>query len=165
LRHRRPIYRFSAPVFPSENNHEQSGVIRFRPRGCFHSASTGGGYYPADRKTQACRASTFTKNTVGKMHCPPAKTEVFFWDASCRGFGVRALKSGQRSWIYQYRDEHGGTRRIVLGDLSAVRLDDAHKDARRKAADVAHGANPSAERKAKRNAGTGPTRATSPVRS
>jgi hypothetical protein len=96
----------------------------------------------------------FTKNTVGKMHCPPTKTEKFFWDASCRGFGIRALRSGQRSWIYQYRDEHGRTRRIVLGDVSAVSLDNAREEARLKAADVAHGANPSVERKAKRTAGT-----------
>jgi integrase len=105
-------------------------------------------------KPKRAEPGTFTKNAVGKMHCPPTKPEKFFWDASCRGFGIRALRSGQRSWIYQYRDEHGGTRRIVLGNLSAVSLDDARKEARRKAAGVAHGANPSAERKAKRNAGT-----------
>src|SRR5437868_1860068 len=75
---------------------------------------------------------TFTKNAIRKMHCPPAKLEKFFWDASCRGFGIRALRSGQRSWIYQYRDEHGRTRRIVLGDVSAVSLDVARDEARRK---------------------------------
>lgn len=97
---------------------------------------------------------TFTKAAVRRMQCPPAQREKFFWDAACRGFGIRALQSGRRSWIYQYRDEHGRTRRIVLGDVSAVTLEDARDEARRKAASVAHGANPALERKTKRNAGT-----------
>jgi integrase len=88
------------------------------------------------------------------MCCPPGQTEKFFWDGDCRGLGIRALGSGRRSWIFQYRDQHGRTRRIVLGDLSVVSLDDARQEARRKAASVARGANPSVERKAKRTAGT-----------
>ena len=88
------------------------------------------------------------------MHCPPEKREQLFWDASCRGFGIRALSSGRRSWIFQYRDQYGRTRRTVLGDVSVIGLDDAREEARRKAASVAHGANPSVERRAKRAAGT-----------
>ena len=100
------------------------------------------------------KAGTFTKATVRRMQCSPRQEEKFFWDAGCRGFGIRALRSGRRSWIYQYRDEHGRTRRIVLGDVSAVRLDVAREEARQKAASVAQGANPSVERRAKRTAGT-----------
>ena len=96
----------------------------------------------------------FTKITVRRMQCPPERAEGFFWDASCRGFGIRALRSGRRSWIYQYRDEHGRTRRIVLGDMSAVSLEDARETAHRTAANVAHGTNPSVERKKRRAAGT-----------
>jgi integrase len=88
------------------------------------------------------------------MYCPPGKSEALFWDATCRGFGIRALKSGRRSWIYQYRDEHKRTRRIAIGDLSAVSLDAARTVARRYAAHVSQGANPSTERKAKRTAAT-----------
>jgi integrase len=95
-----------------------------------------------------------TKATVRKMCCPPGQTEKFYWDRDCRGLGIRALGSGRRSWIFQYRDLHGRTRRIVLGDLSVVSLDDAREEARRKAASITHGANPSVERKAKRRAGT-----------
>lgn len=88
------------------------------------------------------------------MRCSPGKGESLFWDAAVRGFGMRALRSGRRSWIYQYRDEHGRTRRIVLGDVSAVGLEAAREAARQKAASIAQGANPSAERKKKRSAGT-----------
>ncbi|MGA9194479.1 MAG: integrase arm-type DNA-binding domain-containing protein [Pseudolabrys sp.] len=96
----------------------------------------------------------FTKATVRRMQCNSGKQEKFFWDAACRGFGIRALRSGQRSWIYQYRDEHGRTRRIVLGNVSAVSLEDARAAARRTAASVAQGTNPSVERKKKRSTGT-----------
>src|SRR5262245_21738943 len=65
-------------------------------------------------------ATGFTRTSINKMHCPPGKSEALFWDTTCRGFGLRALKSGRRSWIYQYRDEHKRTRRIAIGDVSAV---------------------------------------------
>ena len=97
---------------------------------------------------------TFTKVTVRKMQCPLGQAEKFFWDTGCRGFGIRALRTGRRSWIFQYRDEHARTRRIVLGDVSTVELEDARNAARRTAASIAHGSNPSVDRKKKRAAGS-----------
>jgi integrase len=105
------------------------------------------------RRSRA-QPGSFTKATVPRMQCPPGRKERFFWDTGCRGFGLRALRSGRRSWVYQYRDQHGRTRRIALGDVSSVGLDAAREEARRKAAGVAQGANPSVERKAKRTAGS-----------
>src|SRR5262249_25968276 len=104
---------------------------------------------PIAKPTRA-RSGSFTKATLRSMQCPPGQAEKFFWDAGCRGFGVRALRSGRRSWMYQYRDEHGRTRRVTLGDVSAVSLEDARDAARRTAASVAQGSNPSADRKKKR---------------
>src|SRR6516162_11892849 len=97
-------------------------------------------------------SGSFTRASINKMHCPPGKFEALFWDTACRGFGIRALKSGRRSWIYQYRDEHKRTRRIAIGDVSAVSLDTARAVARRYAANVTQGANPSVQRKAKHTA-------------
>jgi integrase len=96
----------------------------------------------------------FTQATMRKMDCSPGQTESFFWDAGFHGFGIRALRSGRRSWIFQYRDEHGRTRRIALGDASAVSLQEARTAAQRAAARIAHGGNPSVERKKKRTSGT-----------
>jgi Arm DNA-binding domain len=76
----------------------------------------------------------FTKTSVSKMCCPAGKREALFWDASCRGFGLRALPSGHRTWIYQYRNEHKRTRRIALGDVTAVPLEAARRSARQLAA-------------------------------
>ena len=100
-------------------------------------------------KRNATRPSLFTKVGVGKLRCPAGKAEALFWDASCRGFGLRALASGH---IYQYRDEHKRTRRMALGDVSAVSLDAARQAARQHAASVTQGANPSANRKANKSA-------------
>ena len=103
-------------------------------------------------KRNALRPRVFTKMSIGKLHCPTGKQEALFWDASCRGFGLRALASGRRTWIYQYRDEHKRTRRIALGDVSAVTLDAARRAARQHAASVTQGDNPSVERNAKKAA-------------
>jgi integrase len=108
---------------------------------------------PAAKRNRTA-ASTFTKATVRKMQCSPGQQERLFWDAALRGFGMRALRSGRRSWIYQYRDEHARTRRMVLGDVSAVDLEAAREVARQKAASVAQGVNPSVERRKRRTAGT-----------
>lgn len=105
-------------------------------------------------KHKRTAASTFSKATIRKMQCSSGAEEKLFWDAALRGFGMRTLRSGRRSWIYQYRDEHARTRRMVLGDVSAVSLEAAREVARKKAAQVAQGANPSVERKRKRTAGT-----------
>jgi integrase len=120
---------FASTVLPSAE------VIKFRPV-----------------KRIAHQARGFTKVSISKMHCSKGEQEALFWDPSCRGFGMRALKSGRRTWIYQYRDEHKRTRRIALGDVSAVGLDAARQAARQHAASVTQGANPSVERKGKKNA-------------
>ena len=98
-------------------------------------------------KRKPVEPCAFTKATVRKLQCPAGRAEAFFWDAACRGFGVRALKSGRRSWVFQYRDRHGRTRRIALGDLTAVALEDAREVARRTAAGVVQGSNPSVDRR------------------
>lgn len=91
-------------------------------------------------KRNALQSGTFTKTSISRMHCPQGNREALFWDASCRGFGLRALSSGRRSWIFQYRDEHKRTRRIALGDVSAVSLEVARQAARQHAAGVTQGA-------------------------
>ena len=106
----------------------------------------------AAAKPKSTQPRPFTKANVSKMHCPPGKTEALFWDPNCRGFGLRALPSGRRTWLYQYRNEHQRTRRMTLGDVSAVSPEAARRAARLQAAKVAQGADPSAERKETRGA-------------
>jgi Arm DNA-binding domain len=110
--------------------------------------------HPNSKQQYSTKSCKFTKTIVNSLRCPPEKSETFFWDASCAGFGMRALSSGRRTWIFQYRDEHRRTRRIALGDVSAVSLDIARQAARQHAATVTQGGNPSVERKSKRQAAT-----------
>ncbi len=107
---------------------------------------------PIRDKADISRNTSFTKANVAKMRCPPGTREVFFWDTTCRGFGLRALSSGRRSWVYQYRDEHKRTRRMSLGDVSAVSLEAARASARQHAATVTQGGNPSVQRRSKNRA-------------
>jgi hypothetical protein len=100
------------------------------------------------------KAAPFTVAAVRKMHCPAGRSEAFFWDTAVNGLGIRALASGRRSWVMQYRDEHGRTRRIALGDLRNVDLDAARAAARQHSASIVKGGNPAIERKAKRHAVT-----------
>ena len=37
-----------------------------------------------------------------------------FWDAELHGFGLMVTERGHRSWIYQYRNRQGSTRRITI---------------------------------------------------
>jgi integrase len=106
----------------------------------------------ATNKPAPAVSKSFSKSSINGMRCPPGRSEAFFWDAGCRGFGIRVLKSGRRSWIFQYRDEHSRTRRVALGDVSAVGLDTARATAKQLAAKVTQGLNPSVERKRKRQA-------------
>ena len=45
----------------------------------------------------------------------PQTTEYFAWDSTLPGFGVRVLVSGRKTYLIQYRDAHGRTRRYALG--------------------------------------------------
>jgi integrase len=109
---------------------------------------------PSTKRRHHAAPRAFTKLMIRRMRCPAGQTEVFYWDPSCRGFGMRALSSGRRTWVYQYRDEYNRTRRMALGDVSAVSLEAARDAARQQAAGVAHGRNPSVDRQARRTAGS-----------
>jgi Arm domain-containing DNA-binding protein/integrase-like protein len=62
---------------------------------------------------------------------PSGKIDHIEWDEEFPGFGVR-LRAGRsrvsRKWIYQY-DIVGRTRRITLGNVNAISIQDARKTA------------------------------------
>jgi integrase len=76
--------------------------------------------------------------------------DVFIWDSELRGFGVRVKPSGVRTFLIQYRNVEGRTRRLVLGQYGALTPENARDLAREKLAGVAKGEDPSAERHAVR---------------
>lgn len=59
-----------------------------------------------------------TKSLVDALE--PSKVGVkgsyrFAWDQELRGFGVQVMPSGLKSFVLQYRNAEGRSRRMVLG--------------------------------------------------
>jgi hypothetical protein len=63
-----------------------------------------------------------------------------------RGFGIRARPSGLKTFLIQYRNVEGRTRRLVLGQYGVLTPEIARHLARKKLTAVADGADPSADR-------------------
>jgi len=80
----------------------------------------------------------------------PAARDVWLWDDSLLGFGLRLTPGGARTFVIQYRTPAGKTRRLAIGRHGRVTPEQARKIAAAKIASVAAGADPSAERRAAR---------------
>ena len=58
-----------------------------------------------------------------------AATDYQIWDTKVRGLGVQVYPSGARSFILQYRNAVGRTRKIVLGRYGTLTADQAREKA------------------------------------
>jgi integrase len=74
------------------------------------------------------------------------------WDDQLPGFGLRVLKSGRRSYVVRFRTATGTDRLMTIGTADELHPDAARELARQTKADVRHGKDPGAERKARRAA-------------
>ena len=67
-----------------------------------------------------------------KQAVDSAATEAgdkFLWDDSLPGFGVRVKKSGLKTFIVQYRNSAGRSRRGAIGRYGVLTLAEARKEA------------------------------------
>ena len=90
---------------------------------------------------------------IARRILPPERGSRILYDQTVKGFGLRVTSKGAKSWIQNYR-ANGRERRLTIGrfpDFSATAARDRAKALKRRIAD---GADPMAERHAKRNAPT-----------
>jgi integrase len=98
-------------------------------------------------------AITISKRTVDQAK--PGERDLFLWDQTLPGFGLKVTPAGARVYIVQYRTGGRGspTKRVTIGRHGAPW---APEQARRKAkailGDVAGGADPAAEKRAEKEA-------------
>lgn len=101
-------------------------------------------------------AIKISKRTVDALE-PGAKPYIAF-DADLKGFGVRVMPSGGRAFVVEYRPNGGGranhVRRVTLGRMGALTPEQARRAAQDLLARVRLGADPAAEKLAKRAAAT-----------
>jgi integrase len=94
-----------------------------------------------------------TKRVVDALAPSKTKTGYFVWDDEIKGFGVRVMPSGRKTFLVQYRTG-GRTQRYKLGVYGHVTADQAREHAKRILGDVASSENPADARAIHRKAPT-----------
>jgi integrase len=96
-----------------------------------------------------------TKRVVDALRPERSGKDVFRWDAgdgALKGFGIRMKPSGAASYLVQYRNKEGRTRRLVIGKMGTLTPDEARTLAADALKAATRGGDPSAERHAVRGA-------------
>lgn len=87
-------------------------------------------------------------------HAKASSSDLFIWDSSLPGFGMRIKPTGVKSFVLQYRNRQGRSRRQTIGRYGTLTLDQARRLARNELASTAHGRDPRQERIDQRQATT-----------
>ena len=93
-----------------------------------------------------------TKRAVDALK--PQEKDVVVWDDDLPGFGIRVKSSGVKSYIFQYRNEGGRSKRATLGRHGGLTADAARKQAMQLKVSVAKGSDPVTEKTIARKAPT-----------
>src|SRR5262245_42955772 len=94
-----------------------------------------------------------TKRAVTTIAPDPLR-DVYIWDDDLSGFGLRVKPSGVRSFMIQYRNPGGISRRVTLGKFGVLTAEQARKSAKEMLAEVTQGRDPAARRLEERKAMT-----------
>ena len=97
-----------------------------------------------------------TRRSVASL--PAVERQTIYFDEVLKGFGLKVMPSGSRSWIVEYRPGAGGRgvskRRMVIGDPAVMSPDDARDEAGKILSRVNLGEDPAAKRTEERKAET-----------
>lgn len=80
----------------------------------------------------------------------PGMRDVVYWDDDLSRFGVRVKPSGAMTYVVQYRNTAGRTRKLALGRVGVLTPDQARQRAAKALGRVADGEDPSATRHTQR---------------
>ena len=94
--------------------------------------------------------SKLTKRTIDAVVSPASK-QLIYWDTEIKGFGLRILPSGLKTFIVQYRNAEGIQRRMNLGRFGVLTVEQARDLARLKLAEVIVGGDPADKVRQSRN--------------
>lgn len=87
-----------------------------------------------------------TKRVVDSLRADPDR-DVFAWDNELRGFGVRLRPTGAATFMLQYRNAEGRSRRLSLGSVHILTPEQARDLAREKLVEVKRGNDPAEDRR------------------
>jgi integrase len=88
----------------------------------------------------------FTAQSAEILQLASGETDRIWFDDAIPGFGLRARGTGARSWIFQYK-LGSKTRRLVIGQTSAIKLGRAREIASEHHARVKLGRDPAGEKR------------------
>jgi len=90
-----------------------------------------------------------TKRLVDAIN--PGDKEILIWDDEMPRFALRVRTSGVKTYIIQYRNAHGRTRKMTIGTHGVLTPDEARSQARIHLAEVERGGDPTEDKKTKRH--------------
>lgn len=80
----------------------------------------------------------------------PVQRDTLYRDSDLAGFALRQKPSGVMTWVCQYRNSGGRTRKLALGRVGVLTPDEARQRARKALLSVSDGGDPSAARHERR---------------
>ncbi|MBB4287515.1 site-specific integrase [Roseospira goensis] len=93
------------------------------------------------------------KSTLDPLRKEPPDKRLLIWESETRGFGVRVTETGKVTFVFQYRDATGTSKRVTIGEFGQPWTVDMARD---RAVDmqraVAEGRDPREEKREARNA-------------
>jgi integrase len=96
------------------------------------------------------RMPKLTKRLIDSLEAEPDR-DRFVWDSKLTGFGLRLTRTGRKSYLIQYRNAFGRSRRMTLGTARVLTPDQARKEAARLLARVRQGEDPAEDRRQTRH--------------